>query len=65
MDDDVPLSIIRPKFNRVPPIRVETSVGKSSYLRPKVEPTMQKPEESQNKEKRRWKHQLYHSKYES
>ena len=54
MDHYVPFAIVCTKLKWVPPIRVKSSVGETSYLRPKVEPTVQKTEEAHDQEENCW-----------
>ena len=51
MNDNIPLSIVRAKLNRVPPIRIEASVWKSSNLGPAVHPTCKNPKNPSTKKK--------------
>lgn len=46
MNYNIPSSIIRTKFARVPPIGVEGSIRESRDLSPHIHPTVQKPEKS-------------------
>lgn len=58
VDNNIPLPIIRPKLDRIPPIRVEAPIREPGDLGPQIDPTMQEPEEPENQEESRRQHQL-------
>ena len=65
MDNYIPLSIVRPKLDRVPPIRIKSAVWKPCNLSPKIKPAMQESKESHNKKTNRGKHKTNNSKDKS
>ena len=58
MDNNVPLAVVGPELERIPPIRVKGPVRETSNLGPEVEPTVEKSEEPHN-QKQDWRqHQI-------
>ena len=49
MHNDVPFTVVTPKFIRIPPIHIENSVLKTKEFSKQVEPTMQKSKEHHDK----------------
>ena len=65
MHNDVPFPVVRAELDRIPPIRIKSTVGEPCNFCPKVEPTVQEPKEAKHQVENRRKHKFNNSENKS
>ena len=58
MHHDVPLAVVRPEFDGIPPICVEGAVWETGDFGPEIQPAVQKPEEAHYQEQHARQHEV-------